>query len=92
MHEAIITRGDLPNRYQHMIMVRQNCVLLHDQCHHVARGDAEQAICIHHLVAWEGLPSIIKWLESMQEVMKSRTASDKLRRVLNEFTTMSNLQ
>ncbi len=76
MHEAILSRGDvqgMSDEVKKAIMVKENCVLLHnDPCHlqegHTKAGRQE---CINYLIRIEGREALIKFLEALAPHFKS---------------------
>lgn len=77
MHEVIITRreargaGVLPN-----IMVRENCVLVHQRCH--LRANRFRGIAVRQLIDEEGKDAIIEWLESLRPYYKTGLVDEKI--------------
>jgi hypothetical protein len=80
MHEAIITRRDVMGTdIMSKIMVRQNCVLVHQRCHLRASRFRDNAVW--HLLDEEGKDAIIEWLESLRPYFKSGLVDEKIRLV-----------
>lgn len=87
MHEAIITRRDimgLPEDKQSLIMVRENCVLVHPgmywrKCHEKAQYDKTNSIM--HLIRFESLPAILQWLDSIEGEFKTNLVKERRRQV-----------
>lgn len=77
MHEAIITRRDvMGTNAKQYIMVRQNCVLVHQDCH--MRANEFRHLCIEHLLEEEGKDAIIEWLESLRPLFKTGLVDEKI--------------
>jgi hypothetical protein len=86
MHEALLSRGDVQgskDRLQPLIMVKENCVLMHIGCHVYANTPAGQRNCIKHLITYEGYDVISDWLLEMRNHMITSTPCDA-RRLLKE--------
>lgn len=86
MHEAFISRGDVQGgreRLLPLIMVKENCVLMHIGCHVFANTEAGQQNCIKHLITYEGYDVISDWLIEMKNQMITSIPCDA-RRLLKE--------
>lgn len=82
MHEAIITRRDvMGTKAMSLIMVRQNCVLVHQTCH--MNANRYRSECIKHLLDEEGKDAIIEWLESLRPHFKTGLIDEKINLVEN---------
>jgi hypothetical protein len=79
LHEAILTRGDIPKKKQTLIMVAENCVLVHrDLCHKGAATLHGQVRCISHLIKHEGMEKIETWLNCVALELKGNQAQAAL--------------
>lgn len=86
MHEVFFTRGDVMKSSASVIaesIIGKNCVLVHpggnaSPCHAKAATKEGQAICIRHLVGWEGYHKILRWLQKMNTQMKGSQAKDAI--------------
>lgn len=87
MNEVFITRGDVQGnreRLQPLIMVKENCVLVHHgDCHTKAHTKDGQVKCIKQLISYEGYDIIEKWLLEMRNQMITNTPC-YARRLLKE--------
>ena len=72
MHDAIINRAAWRGLPENLIMVRENCVLVHPGgknfgfCHlaaHIAQGREK---CVKQLLQYEGYETVMTWLESLR--------------------------
>lgn len=82
MHEAIITRREAMGTDALLpIMVRENCVLVHQRCHAYAGARPFQKLAIGHLLDEEGKDAIIEWLESLRPHFKTGLVDEKIRLV-----------
>lgn len=81
MHEVLLTRGDVMKADDDVklsIHVAENCVLIHPVCHGIAGTVAGKAMCVQHLIAFEGCTRIGKWLELVGSVMAGAQATQEL--------------
>lgn len=71
MHEALLTRGDVPDPEQQVLIMSQyNCVLVHPgACHQAAATREGQARCITQLLNLYGDLALTQWLDSLREVL-----------------------
>jgi hypothetical protein len=87
MHEAIITRGGWTPLPEDLIMVRENCVLVHPggknggTCHAAAHTEEGRKKCILHIVAYEGLVNVTAWLRGLLPVARSSVVENSIRLV-----------
>jgi hypothetical protein len=71
MHEVLITRAAWRGLPEQLIMVRQNCVLVHPggkgfgSCHLDAHTGVGREKCVRHLLEYEGYENVMAWLESL---------------------------
>lgn len=81
MHEVIITRGDIQGapHLAPLIMVRENCVLIHQRCHWKANTKTGMRRCIRHLLAREGYCEVHSFLLNLDDKMKGTQAKEALR-------------
>jgi hypothetical protein len=82
LHEVILTRGDIPKAKQGLIMVPENCALVHrGDCHKMAATSEGQRRCILDLLKHEGLQRMEWWLDVMSLELKGTQAQTALKRV-----------
>ena len=87
MHEAIITRAMWRGLPEELIMVRENCVLVHPggknfgSCHLAAHTAEGRRKCVKHLLEQEGYDKVMAWLESLRQVAVSRVVEEAVRLV-----------
>lgn len=84
MNECLITRGDVAGNeiLMQMIMVPENCVLVHHgDCHKWAHTVEGQERCTENLIKWNGVDSIQGWLYQMRNAMRSSIPTEALHRV-----------
>jgi hypothetical protein len=87
MHEAIITRAMWVGLPEELIMVRENCVLVHpggknsNTCHQLAHTDYGRRECVWQLFNTVGHDKVMVWLEGLREVATSSVVSDAMRLV-----------
>lgn len=84
MNEVVITRGDVMKwdpELITLIMVRENCVLVHHgDCHKQAHTRQGQIICIRHLSRYIPLRDMTTWINSLP--FKSQMGEDAKRLLL----------
>jgi hypothetical protein len=87
MNEVLITRAMWRGLPAELIMVRENCVLVHPggkgfgSCHldaHTAEGRRK---CVSQLLEHEGYEKVVAWLESLREVAASGVIEEAVRLV-----------
>jgi len=77
MHEVLITQAMWRGLPEELIMVRENCVLVHPggkgfgSCHLAAHTAEGREKCVRHLLENEGYESVTAWLESLKGVAAS---------------------
>lgn len=77
MHEVLITRGMWGSLPLELIMVAENCVLVHPggknfgSCHQIAHTREGRRTCARYLIAQVGRPAIQAWLDSLRAVAVS---------------------
>lgn len=77
MHEVILTRRDVMGTdVMRSIMVRENCVLVHQKCH--TKANEFRHLCIENLLEEEGKDAIIEWLESLRPYFKTGLIDEKI--------------
>jgi hypothetical protein len=87
MHEAVITRGEWGGLPEELIMVRENCVLVHpggknsNTCHQLAHTFYGRRTCVWHLFEAEGYEKVMAWLGSLKGVASSHVVKDAVRLV-----------
>jgi hypothetical protein len=78
MHEVFLTRGDVQgcsDEVKEMIMVPQNCVLVHTiECHVKAADLVGKVLCARQLLVHEGYGVIKNWLAHMEAALKGSEA------------------
>ena len=84
MHEALITRGRAQGNKELgiAIMVRENCVAVHHDCH-IRHGNTRwvRDKCLRQLLALEGFGNIIGWLTSLHPIARSTLIDETIRYV-----------
>ena len=84
LHEAIITRG-MVRGVSHLlpeIMVLENCVGVHGDCHVDAHTTEGRKKCAEHLVKRETMDSVSRWIDRMESKLKSKTLINECRSLL----------
>jgi hypothetical protein len=77
MHEVLITRAAWRGLPEQLIMVRENCVLVHPggkgfgSCHLAAHTAEGRRKCASHLLEHEGYEKVMAWLEGLRSVAVS---------------------
>lgn len=84
LHEAIVTRGNIRGNksLRRFVMVRENSALVHHgDCHKMAVTEEGQEKVIRHILYYEGLEKVTKWLQELMPLMKTDLWAEKTRLV-----------
>jgi hypothetical protein len=93
MHEHFITRRDVQgcsDEAKRMIIVAANCVLVHPgNCHWQAQSfnDGKKE-ANEYIIQWEGLESVIRFLDLLQENMRLKLPYKVKYDILQERTSV----
>ena len=88
LHEVFITKGDVMGCSQEtrqMINSPFNCVNLHsEKCHLSAQhSPIGKLLCVRQILLYEGVTRVIAWLHQFSELLKTNTAENEVRYVID---------
>jgi len=81
MHETFLTRGDVVGNKElkYDIMTRNNCVLVHSECHIYANSDYNKNACAFNILKYEKYSRVRKWLVCVNKRMHGTSASEAIK-------------
>ena len=88
LHEVFITKGDVmgcSHETRQMINSPFNCVNLHsEKCHLSAQHSSiGKLLCVRQILFFEGVTRVITWLHQFSELLKTNTAENEVRYVID---------
>lgn len=90
MHETFITRGDVQGNPElgYDIMTRNNCVLIHSDCHEYANSEEGKFKCAINILKYEKYRNVRKWLGCMRGMMNSTIPTEAIRLLIRARDSM----
>jgi len=88
LHEVFITKGDVMGCSQEtkeMINSPFNCVNLHsEKCHLSAQNTPiGKLLCVRQILLFEGVTRVIAWLHQFSALLKTNTAENEVRYIID---------